>query len=176
MTITKGSLKASEREITEAIASIKLIHPNWKIPTGMFNEKYSQEQMLVLIWHRELKNYPGDLVKRTVLELATKSKYPPKLADIIERLEEKNEQSEFMAIEHDPLVNIKRLESYLNSLTGNERNLFDKRVQEYVINGTGYLNEFEMIYATIMSDLVNTYGDAGIKNKSIESYMRGEWS
>ncbi len=79
-----------------------------------------------------------------------------------------------MTIEHDPLVNIKWLESYLNSLTGNERNLFDKRVQEYVINGTGDLNEFEMIYATIMNDLISAYDDAGIKNESIKSYMRGE--
>ncbi|WP_159640275.1 hypothetical protein [Erysipelothrix anatis] len=82
--------------------------------------------------------------------------------------------SEFVTIEHDPLVNIKWLEAYLNSLTGNERNLFDKRMQEYVINGTGDLNEFETIYATIMNDLISAYDDAGIKSESIKSYMRGE--
>lgn len=171
MTVSKNLQQDNKlvdlRDIVECLAVIKDLHPNWNV---------SDESRLAKTWLYSLKQYSSQNVKKATIEIASTSKYIPKLADILERLNEKNEQSEFVAIEHDSLVNTKRLESYLNSLTGNERNLFDKRVQEYVINGTGDLNEFEMIYATIMSDLINTYGDAGIKNKSIESYMRGEWS
>ena len=169
MTVSKNLQQNNKlvdlRDIVECLAVIKDLHPNWNV---------SDETRLAKTWHYSLKQFSTHDVKKVTLEIASTSKYIPKLADILERLNEKNEQSEFVTVEHDPLVNIKRLESYLNSLTGDERNLFDKRVQEYVINGTCDLNEFEMIYAAIMSDLINAYGDAGIKNKSIESYMRGE--
>ena len=155
------------KDIVECLAVIKDLHPNWNV---------SDEARLAKTWLYSLKQYSAQDVKKATIEIASTSKFIPKLADILERLNEKNEQSEFVTIEHDPSVNIKRLESYLNSLTGNERSLFDKRVQNYVINGTGDLNEFEMIHATIMSDLINAYGDAGVKNESIESYMRGEWN
>ncbi|WP_159638278.1 hypothetical protein [Erysipelothrix anatis] len=171
MTVSKNLQEQNNlvqlRDIVECLAVIKDLHPNWNV---------SDEARLAKTWHYSLKQFSAHDVKRATLEIAASSKYIPKLADILERLEESSKQSEYVSIGHDSLASVKRLESYLISLTSNERSLFDKRVQEHVINGTGDLNEFEMIYALIMSDLINAYGDTDIKNESIESYMRGEWN
>lgn len=84
---TKNYSETTKEIIGQCIVNIQLLHPSWKF------EDSSTLRQVIDLWHYSLKHYPSHLVKKACLEVASKSKYTPKLADILEELETKSENT-----------------------------------------------------------------------------------
>ena len=71
----------SEKDIRECLATVKSLHPNWVDDNPSLTLK---------LWHYELKHFDVNKVKQAVMEVASRSKYTPKLADVLENLDGRN--------------------------------------------------------------------------------------
>jgi hypothetical protein len=71
----------SEKDIRECLATVKSLHPNWVDDNPSLTLK---------LWHYELKHFDVNKVKQAVMEVASRSKYTPKLADVLEKLDGRN--------------------------------------------------------------------------------------
>lgn len=139
MTVSKNIRQDSGlvqlRDVVECLAVIKDLHPNWNI---------SDETRLAKTWFYSLKQYKAHDVKKATLEIASTSRYIPKLADVLEVLEK---QSNSVKIEyHD---DVQELQNYMDSLGNEELKQFHRNVENYLQDNSYELDQFEMRYAKL---------------------------
>lgn len=136
MTLTNlGPELTDKKTILECLAVIKELHPGWKV---------ENMELVINLWHGKLKYYQANEIKRVVYDLASSSKYVPKLADVLEALEK---QSNSVKIEyHD---DVQELQNYMDSLGNEELKQFHRNVENYIQDNSYGLDQFEMRYAKL---------------------------
>lgn len=141
---TKNYLATTKEVIGQCIVNIQLLHPSWKF------EDTSTLKQVIDLWHYSLKHYPSHLVKKACLEVASKSKYTPKLADILEELETKSES--LIQIEDKSSLNY-----YLSTLTEEQIDEFLERSNALARDqAVPNPNQWEIMRANDYKDIIKT--------------------
>lgn len=83
--------QTNPRAVGECLAIIKELHPEWKY----------DKDLTVKLWHDALKKFPVNLVKRASLNVAQKSRFIPKLADVLAEIKTL-ETDQLKIIEQEP--------------------------------------------------------------------------
>lgn len=139
---TKNYLETTKEIIGQCIVNIQLLHPSWKF------EDSSTLKQVIDLWHYSLKRYPSHLVKKACLEVASTSKYTPKLADILEELETKSESS--IQIEDKSSLNY-----YLSTLTEEQIDEFLERSNALAYDqAVPNPNQWEIMRANDYKDII----------------------
>lgn len=130
-TSTKNATRISEQDIVQCLTVIQTLHPSFNPP---------DQELAIKLWHHSLKDYPIQEVKKAVYEVASRMKYTPKLADVIEQLQKQEPEPEGPLLE-----TITPYNRYLQSLTPEELETFFMRSNAL---GNGHTvsdpNEFEI--------------------------------
>lgn len=133
------------KTIGECLAVIAELHPNWK-----YNKNLTPK-----LWFDALKTYPKNTVKRSVLNVAQKSQFTPKLADVLEDIEKTNKKSNFELEDYS----LSELDDWWLSLNENERNDVIKKTEDYLNNENVILNNYELERANIIKEIERELND-----------------
>lgn len=139
------------KAVGECLAVIKELHPNWKFDA----------QLTPKLWHDALKYYPVNIVKRSVLDVAQKSKYTPKLADILEEIKS-NDNLPPIYLENQEFNMYKKADEWWHNLSKDERAEVIHRTNKYVEGEEISLSEYELIRAQLIIETIELIEELNI--------------
>ena len=137
----------SKTDIIECLATIKSLHPSW-------ND--ADPNLTINLWHYNLKDFTTEEVKRAVLNVASKSKFIPKLADVLEEIDNQQKtQAQMLSIgfANQDKEFLKCANEWFYSLNEKEKFEMNERIEIYNSTGTGLLNEFELDRANTIKSI-----------------------
>ena len=143
--------KTTLKAVGECLAVIKELHPNWKFDA----------QLTPKLWHDALKYYPVNIVKRSVLDVAQKSKYTPKLADILEQIKS-HDNLPPIYLENQDFNQCKKADEWWFNLSEDERAEVIQRTNKYIEGEEISLSEYELFRANLIIETIELIEELNI--------------
>lgn len=135
----------SEKVISECLAVIKSLHPNYSD---------DRPELTLRLWHRKLNGFHPNVVKQATYEVAANSKYVPKLADVLTEIEAmitKHEELEQLRISAHSEID--ECDKWWLSLTDEEMEESHQRQLDWIEGKDVELNEQEKERAILFRDV-----------------------